>query len=468
MHRPSAPARRSSVALAALATLALAALALLPLAGLSGCERAPTPPAWDNPFDPLGPEGGDPLRLRANVAGNLISLSWHQPQGMGITEYAISQAVHPDSAWSGLAVVTHTTADENIHLVNDPTPTQAHWYRIQALDGDGAASLSSYATPAGVTLGPRVILNQGGTTTATRQLTVKVVVSRGTTLRVALGPAYTVETTHAAAAPGDTAFIAVDAGAAAQGDTVRVRVIATDGGAYTSVATTVRARVDFSPDFTLKGGGTVASSRTVALMVPPSGILQMRFAGSEAGLAGAAWVPGAATHTQLLLSTGTGPQEDLGRVRRRLRLRQRFTHHRDAGPADRRDVPPGGARGPHHGHDRRARHPDRQGHAGALVRGAEPGGRPLAGAHRYAGHDPEPGRRPEDHLSADAQRLGRLAHPDRLRRAAGPGRRGGVRCADGWRQRAVGRVAAGARHGLRRRGGSIRSGSISATASGAP
>ena len=312
MHRPTASARRSALIPAALTTLALAALALLPLAGLTGCERAPTPPGWDNPFDPTGPDGGDPLGLYATLSGGSVTLGWRQPQGMGIVEYAISQAVHPDSTWSSLALVTQNTDTQNFYQVTDPTPTREHWYRVQALDSDGAASLSSYATPVGVTLGPRVILNQGTATIATRQLTVKVIVSRGTSLRVAQGPTYATETIHAAAAPGDTATIALDAGAAAQGDTVRVRVIATDGGAFTSVPTIAQARVDFSPDFSLKGGGAVASSRTVTLAVPPSGVAQMRFASSEAGLTGASWVPGAATHTQLLLSAATGAQQIWG------------------------------------------------------------------------------------------------------------------------------------------------------------
>lgn len=309
MHRPTAPARRSILVPAMLATLALVTV---PLAVLTGCERAPAPPDWDNPFDPTGPDGGDPLGLFASVSGGSVTLGWHQPQGMGIVEYAISQAAHPDSAWSSLALVAQNTDAQNFYQVTDPTPTRSHWYRIQALDAYGTASLSSYAMPVGVTLGPRVILNRGAATIATRQLTVKVVVSRGTTLRVAQGPTYATETEYPAAAPGDTTVITLDAGAAAQGDTVRVRVIATDGGAFTSVATIAQARVDFSPDFSLKGGGAVASSRTVTLAVPSSGIVQMRFASTEAGLTGAAWVPGAATHTQLLLGTATGAQQIWG------------------------------------------------------------------------------------------------------------------------------------------------------------
>jgi hypothetical protein len=65
--------------------------------------------------------------------------------------------------------------------------------------------------------------------------------------------------------------------------------------------------VDFSPDFGLLGGGTLVASRTVALTVPQTGVLQMRFATSEAGLAAASWVPGAAAYTEQLLSAAAGP-----------------------------------------------------------------------------------------------------------------------------------------------------------------
>ena len=287
--------------------LALLALSLPAVLALSGCQRAPLPPAWDNPFDPRGPDDGDPLRLMATVMGGSINLTWDQPQGMGITEYAISHAVHPDSLWSAVTLVAQTDVPSNFYLYENPTPTQSHWFRVQALDADGKASLVDYATPAGVLLGPRVILNHDAGTVASRYLTVKVVVSRGTSLRVSLGPTFSPEETYTAAAPGDTAFIALDAGAGAQGDTVKVRVRSVDG-AYTSLATVARARIDFSPDFTLPGGGTTVGSRTVTLAMPAAGITRMRFATSEADLAGAEWTAGAATYTGLLLGANTGAQ----------------------------------------------------------------------------------------------------------------------------------------------------------------
>ncbi len=314
MHRSSSTARRAlsklpAFRLPALATLGFAALAVAALlvGGLSGCGRAPTPPTWDNPFDPLGPEGGDPLHLTVLPVGSTINLTWNQPQGMGIAEYAISHAVHPDSTWSSVTRVAHTTGVNNFFPYADATPTQWHWFRIQALKEDGTASLVSYATAAGTLLGPTVILNHGGTTVASRHLTVKVVVTRGTSLRVALGPAFATETTIAAAAPGDTATFALDAPTAAQGDTIKVRVRSVDG-AYNSAATITRAKVDFAPHFTLAGGGTTVGSRTVSLAVPATGVDQMRFSATEAGLAAASWTAGAAAHTELLLGAATTAQ----------------------------------------------------------------------------------------------------------------------------------------------------------------
>lgn len=291
--------------------LVATALVFAAAAGPGGCERAPAPPVWDNPFDPRGPSGGDPLGLVANVSGGNITLVWKQPQGMGITEYAISRAEGSDGPWSSLAFVEHTTALDNLYLFSNPEPTRSHWFRVQALDADANASLVDYATPARVDLGPRVLLNDGAATLASRFVTMKVVVSLGTSLRVALGPDYGSETIYPAAAAGDTAIIALEAAPAAQGDSVRVRVIATDGS-FTSAPTRARTRIDFSPDFGLQGGGTVVASRAVTLAVPAAGVEQMRFATSEAGLAGAAWVPGAATHTQELLGPRTDAQEIWG------------------------------------------------------------------------------------------------------------------------------------------------------------
>ena len=303
------PRRRA----AALLRLALAATALLAGAtlGPAGCEQAPEPPVWDNPFDPDGPDGGDPLGLVASVGAGSITLAWNQPQGMGITQYAIGRSDDVAGPWTSLALVDHTTAAGNVHVVAEPTPTQAHWYRIQALDADGNASLVDYATPVRADLGPRVLLNDGAATLASRFVTMKVVVSRGTTLRVALGPDFATETEYPAAAAGDTAVIALAAPPAAQGDSVRVRVVATDG-AFTSATTRARTRIDFSPEFALEGGGTLVGSRSVALAIPATGVEQMRFATTQDGLAAAAWVPGAATHVQELLGAAETPQEVWG------------------------------------------------------------------------------------------------------------------------------------------------------------
>lgn len=310
MHRSTAVARRAASKLPALILLALA-LALLALAGLSGCESAPVPPAWDNPFDPTGPDDGDPLHLNVLAVGSTINLTWDQPQGRGIAEYAISHAVHPDSTWTSVTRVAHTTGVNNFYPYENATPTQSHWFRVQAMDEDGNAQLADYATAVGSLLGPLVIINQEGSTVASRLLTVKVVVTRGTSLRVSLGPTFTPETTYPAAAAGDTAVLSLDAGAYAQGDTVKVRVRSIDG-VYTSLATVASAKVDFSPDFRLAGGGTIVASRTVTLSIPAAGVDQMRFATSEAGLAAASWTPGAATHTELLLSADETAQQIWG------------------------------------------------------------------------------------------------------------------------------------------------------------
>jgi hypothetical protein len=318
MHRSSTVARRAVSKLPALVQLPLAALGfmlmaltLLALAGLSGCESAPVPPAWDNPFDPTGPDDGDPLHLNILAVGGTINLTWDQPQGRGIAEYAISHTVHPDSAWTSVTRVAHTTGINNFYPYENATPTQSHWFRVQAMDEDGNAQLVDYATTTGTLLGPRVIINQDGSTVASRLLAVKVIVSRGTSLRVALGPAFSPEVTFPAAAAGDTAVLSLDAGAFAQGDTVRVRVRSVDG-AYSSVATIATAKVDFSPDFAIAGGGTIVASRTVTLSIPAAGIDQMRFANSEAGLAAASWTPGAGTHTELLLGAGETAQQIWG------------------------------------------------------------------------------------------------------------------------------------------------------------
>ena len=64
--------------------LALGVPALFSL--LPGCESTPAEPEYNNPFDPEGPDAGDPLKLTAIAQDDAtIDLRWNQPQNLGIT-----------------------------------------------------------------------------------------------------------------------------------------------------------------------------------------------------------------------------------------------------------------------------------------------------------------------------------------------------------------------------------------------
>ena len=159
---------------------------------LPGCDSTPTEPVYENPFDPDGPDAGDPLQVLAEAdnTANSIKLSWIQPQGMGLTHYVISKSPDGVSGWEELDGIDHTTAEFGRYPFTSPEPTSTTWFRVQAFANDNF-TITSYANPDSATTGPRVIVGDGGGSSASRFTNLEITVSRGDSLRIALDPTFT-------------------------------------------------------------------------------------------------------------------------------------------------------------------------------------------------------------------------------------------------------------------------------------
>lgn len=292
--------RRIIFALLFAALTAAAGLALL-----GGCEKNPGEPVYNNIFDPAGPGDGDPLNMVASLGDTAIILNWIQPQGYGIAYYEISHSLNRFSDYLIVGTVEQTTSAAGQFRYPHPSPTTTHYFKIQAFDSEGRYTHISDQAPAVRATPPRVTL--AATRTATRNITLNILVSAGDSLRISNHRDFSDERRVAVEEPGVAQTVSWLLPAAARNDTtltVRVLAFPLSGDADTAA---VSVKVDFSPDFTVTGGLSTVATRTVPLTVPTTGLIFMRFAATEEALADRPWLPANSSYA-FTLADDANPQ----------------------------------------------------------------------------------------------------------------------------------------------------------------
>jgi hypothetical protein len=282
---------------------------------LSGCESTPSEPVYDNPFDPEGPTGGDPLQVRVvvNNETSKVSVSWNQPQDMGIATYDVWTSNERNSGYSPLAEgIAHTTAERQTWEYTSPEPTKLLWYRVRAIDLYGNFSFIGYSQPDSSLTGPRVIAGDGSGKSATRFIDLKMVVTNGENIRLADNAEFSGDTVLTAAPPNDTLVFNYDLGAAARNDTIIPIFAKAFTGGVESAVSELSVRVDFRPAFTVVGDPKTVATRLVDLAIPASGVQSMRFALDADALESAPWLPGADLLPGFELSDSANEQTILG------------------------------------------------------------------------------------------------------------------------------------------------------------
>jgi len=280
---------------------------------LPGCDNSPSEPAYNNPFDPLGPDGGDPLQVRA-VAFNdtTVKLTWNQPQGMGITKYVISSSPLRDSGYDVIGNQEHTANPTTDFDYHDADETSTTWYRIQAFT-ETEFTITSYATPDSATTGPRVIVGSGFGKTATRFTNLQITVTQGNMVRIALDSTFTENLRVVPAeAPGDTLRLTYDFGSATHNNEIKTLYVASFSDGYESLPSHQIVKVEFEPAFTVVGDPKTLATRTVDLTIPTEGVLNMRFFAQEADTATTPWVPVSDTYVGYQLSDSANKQTIFG------------------------------------------------------------------------------------------------------------------------------------------------------------
>jgi hypothetical protein len=276
---------------------------------LPGCESSPSEPVYDNPFDPLGPDAGDPLQVQATATNDTtVVLQWNQPQGLGITNYIISNSAFRDSGYGEIGEKEHTSAPTTNFDYHEADPTSTHWYRVQAFTATDF-SFTSYATPDSATTGPRVIVGTGFGRTATRFADLEITVTEGDQLRIALDPTFTESLVIVPAGePGVPLDLTYDLGPASGNNEIKTLYVVSFADGFESVPSVQEIEVDFKPAFTVVGDPNTLASRTVDLAIPTEGVVNMRFFAEWADTATTPWVPVSDTYIGYQLSDSANPQ----------------------------------------------------------------------------------------------------------------------------------------------------------------
>jgi len=290
----------------------LAALALAgALAVVAGCESKPAAPAFNNPFDPGGPTGGDGLQVSAAQADTVIYVFWNQPKGMGIVSYTISYTTDLNGAWEELDSVEPTAADRGFYAYAYTEPSLLHYFRVQAFT-DNDYSLVGYSPAASVVAPPRLVPATGGRLRASRYLDLEVTVGVGDTLELADNRYFDASRRIPVAALGEPQNIpwTLREGHYNDPDSVFLRVLGP--GSAMSSRVKLGFAVGFHPRHYLPHKPATIASRSVDLVVPSEGVLAMRFALSADSLASAPWLAPADTVHGFLLAESANPQEVWG------------------------------------------------------------------------------------------------------------------------------------------------------------
>jgi hypothetical protein len=302
--KPNMNLRRVTIVALVLALGVLTVFSFLP-----GCEKTPSEPAYDNPFDPLGPDGGDPLQVSAQATNDTtIQIIWNQPQGLGILKYVISSSSDQNPDWFEIGEEEHTSAATNSFFYNLAASTSTHWFRVQAFTGDNF-SFTSYATPDSATTGPRVVIGDGSGATATRYINLEIIVTQGDQLRIALDPTFTDSLMIVPAGePGVPINLTYDLGSAGGNNETMTLYVVSFGDGYESLPSSQNINVDFKPAFTVVGDPATVATRIVDLVIPTEGLLNMRFFAEYADTATTPWVAAADTFFGYQLRDSANPQ----------------------------------------------------------------------------------------------------------------------------------------------------------------
>ncbi len=273
-------ARAVLAALAAVTALALASTLLT--VAVPGCAKRPADPSWSNPFDPDGPDHGDPWRVRAILSGNTIEVLWDAVTAQGIDHLEVlhsTDGTHYDVANAnpiGRQMISFQ------HTKDSPSPpafNAVNWYKVRAVDAAGNVSSLSREAPAETLIGPYLAIAGGASATATRHVSLTIRTTVGDTLEVAADSLFTSALKLQAVAGGEDQTIAdYDLGPAAGNNVLKSVWVRVKTGSVFSPLAHATIRTAFQPVLRLATSAPTLATRRVTVQYTAAGVVEARLA----------------------------------------------------------------------------------------------------------------------------------------------------------------------------------------------
>ncbi len=277
--------------------LALLLLGLVAVAVLQGCAANPDQAEFDNPFDPDNAESANPFDLTATETEGQIILEWNMLDGFGFTTYYPQFRVDGDLLWTDIDTLEAVVGEAQLQFFG-ASPTSINYFRVTALNGFGQETSTSSVVPVPVNMPPIVNNIDSTASVISRFQTLVVAATAGDVIDVSLDSFATIAAT-APRVDENTYFADFDLGNAESGEriTVYARSVTDFGGGLPPIPSATGSRtftVSGAPTIALASGGTALATTLVDLVISDQGegVVEMRFASSEDGLADVAWQPG--------------------------------------------------------------------------------------------------------------------------------------------------------------------------------
>lgn len=286
----------------------LALLTPVALTLLSGCDSTPDAPVFNNPFDPNGPNGGDPFELLATLGDTSITLVWNNIFGYDLASYDVMHSQHLFEDFFSIGTVEVSEQPVVTFTYLDPDPTAYHYFMIQAYDTQGNFTQTSHIVPTEVSTPARVVVNEGSGQVPSRHINIRINVTTGDSLRINQSGHPDSEVVIAADDTGAPVSLPWDLGSVDNNDTTLTINVVVQNNTNVGDTNQVELDVNFSPTFVLAQGGTKVAELFPPLTIGNEGVVSMRFAQTEEALANQVWIDGASEYSSFELANTVNTQ----------------------------------------------------------------------------------------------------------------------------------------------------------------
>ena len=136
------------------------------------CDKKPSEPEYDNPFDLQNRQtGGDPFLLTAHIANGGITLNWTVPVVTGLNGYKIYRS---ETEQGGYILIQAVDKTKNSYVDMDIENGHSYWYKISAVNNKGMETAYTNTAAVNIITDPMIVINGGDEFTPGRTVNLTI------------------------------------------------------------------------------------------------------------------------------------------------------------------------------------------------------------------------------------------------------------------------------------------------------